>query len=49
MAVAMHDILQICFVGFSSQIAMAECVALFTHCRASVFSDVSLVDEQTQE
>ena len=35
--VAMRDIVQMCFVGFSIQIewaAVAESVALFTHCRA---------------
>jgi len=41
MVVAMHDILQMCFVGFSSQIAVAECVALFTHCWAIQLSAMS--------
>ena len=38
---AVRHILQICFVGFSSQIAMAESVALFTHCRAVQLSVMS--------
>ena len=35
--VAMHDVVQMCLVGFTIQIeraAMAKSVALFTHCRA---------------
>ena len=37
MVVAMRDVVQMCFVGFSIQIeraAVAESVAFFTHCRA---------------
>ena len=40
--VAMRDIVQMCFVGFSIQIdraAVAESVALFTHCRAIQLSE----------
>ena len=39
--VAMRDVLQMCFVGFSSQIAMVESVALFTDCWAVQLSAMS--------
>ena len=42
MVVAMRDVVQMCFVGFSIQIegaAVAESVALFTHCRAVQLSE----------
>ena len=42
MVVAMRDVVQMCFVGFSIQIegaALAESVALFTHYQAAQLSE----------
>ena len=42
MVVAMRDVVQMCFVGFSIQIegaAVAESVALFTHYQAAQLSE----------
>ena len=53
-AVAMRDVMEMCFTGFSSQIrlvAMAESVGLFTHCYAiklSVATNLLILNQRME-